>query len=41
MFKDGRLRYVEDIGDDIADAPQALVDVYAGRNRGKKLIRLR
>lgn len=41
MFKDGRLRYAEDIGNDIADAPQALVDVYAGRNRGKKLIKLR
>ncbi|WP_029889128.1 NADP-dependent oxidoreductase [Polycyclovorans algicola] len=41
MLADGRLRYAEDIGDNIADAPQALVDVYAGRNRGKKLIRLR
>lgn len=41
MLADGRLHYAEDIGDNIADAPQALVDVYAGRNRGKKLIRLR
>lgn len=41
MVKDGRLQYAEDIGDDIATAPQALVDVYSGRNKGKKLIRLR
>ena len=41
MLKDGSLRYAEDIGTEIADAPQALVDVYEGRNRGKKLIRLR
>ena len=41
MLKDGSLRYAEDIGTDIADAPQALVDVYNGRNKGKKLIRLR
>ena len=37
----GKLRYDEDIEHDIAQAPQALVDVYAGRNRGKKLIKLR
>lgn len=36
----GRLRHDEDIEDGIERAPQALVDVYAGRNRGKKLIRL-
>ncbi|MCH5918681.1 hypothetical protein MMA56_24295, partial [Salmonella enterica] len=41
MLNDGALRYAEDIGDDIANAPQALVDVYEGRNTGKKLIRLR
>jgi NADPH-dependent curcumin reductase len=41
MLKDGTLRYAEDISDDIAGAPQALVDVYSGRNTGKKLIRLR
>lgn len=37
----GKLHYDEDIEDDIAGAPQALVDVYEGRNKGKKLIRLR
>lgn len=37
----GQLRYAEDISEDLAQAPQALVDVYAGRNRGKRLIRLR
>ncbi|MDP3295712.1 MAG: NADP-dependent oxidoreductase [Nevskia sp.] len=41
MLKDGSLRYAEDIGNDIADAPQALVDVYSGRNTGKKLVKLR
>lgn len=41
MLRDGSLRHAEDIGDDIALAPQALVDVYEGRNTGKKLIRLR
>jgi len=41
MLSRGVLRYAEDIGTDIAAAPQALVDVYSGRNRGKKLIKLR
>lgn len=41
MLKRGELRYAEDIETDIARAPQALVDVYSGRNHGKKLIRLR
>lgn len=41
MLSRGTLRYAEDIGTDIADAPQALVDVYSGKNRGKKLIKLR
>jgi len=41
MLSAGTLRYAEDIGSDIATAPQALVDVYSGRNTGKKLIRLR
>lgn len=41
MLSDGSLRYVEDISSDIAEAPQALVDVYSGRNTGKKLIKLR
>ena len=37
----GKLRYDEDIETDIAQAPRALVDVYAGRNTGKKLVKLR
>lgn len=37
----GKLHYDEDIESDIAGAPQALVDVYEGRNKGKKLIHLR
>jgi hypothetical protein len=41
LLREGKLRYEEDIETDIASAPQALVDVYAGRNRGKKLVRLR
>ena len=41
MLLERRLRYVEDISDEIADAPQALVEVYSGRNKGKRLIRLR
>ncbi len=41
LVAEGKLRYDEDIETDIAQAPQALVDVYAGLNRGKKLIRLR
>jgi len=38
---EGKLTYDEDIESEIGSAPQALVDVYAGRNRGKKLIKLR
>ncbi len=41
MLNNGSLRYAEDISSDIAEAPQALVDVYSGRNTGKKLIKLR
>lgn len=41
LLSNGQLRYDEDIETDIAQAPQALVDVYAGRNQGKKLIKLR
>jgi len=37
----GEIRYAEDVEGDIARAPQALVDVYAGKNKGKKLIWLR
>ena len=41
LIAQDKLRYDEDIGTDLAGAPQALVDVYAGKNTGKKLIRLR
>lgn len=41
MLAEGSLRHAEDIETDLAGAPRALVDVYSGRNRGKKLIRLR
>ncbi|MGQ0621559.1 MAG: NADP-dependent oxidoreductase [Panacagrimonas sp.] len=41
LLDSGALRYAEDIETDIAAAPQALVDVYSGANRGKKLIKLR
>ncbi|MDB5968335.1 MAG: hypothetical protein JWQ90_785 [Hydrocarboniphaga sp.] len=36
----GKLRCDEDIEQGLERAPQALVDVYAGRNTGKKLIQL-
>jgi NADPH-dependent curcumin reductase CurA len=41
LLAEGKLRYDEDIETDIGEAPRALVDVYAGRNSGKKLVRLR
>jgi NADPH-dependent curcumin reductase CurA len=41
LIKAGKLHYAEDIEQGIDKAPQALVDVYSGRNRGKKLIQLR
>lgn len=41
MLAAGRLHIREDIETDLASAPQALVDVYTGRNMGKKLIQLR
>jgi NADPH-dependent curcumin reductase len=37
----GRLHYDEDIECGLERAPQALADLYAGRNAGKKLIQLR
>lgn len=40
MLEARSIRYAEDISTDIAEAPQALVDVYSGRNKGKRLIRL-
>lgn len=41
MLAEGCIHYAEDVESNIALAPQALVDVYAGKNRGKKLIKLR
>jgi NADPH-dependent curcumin reductase CurA len=41
LLQAGKLHVREDIESDIERAPQALVDVYSGRNKGKKLIRLR
>jgi NADPH-dependent curcumin reductase CurA len=41
LLRAGELHIQEDIEDGLGRAPQALVDVYSGRNKGKKLIRLR
>jgi len=41
LLRDGKIQVREDVETEIARAPQALVDVYSGRNSGKKLIRLR
>lgn len=40
MLSEGSLLHAEDVETDIRRAPEALVDVYSGRNRGRKLIRL-
>lgn len=40
MIRSGRLTYDEDIRSGIEAAPQALADVYSGRNTGKTLIAL-
>ena len=37
---DGSLRYREDVSDGLERAPEALADVLAGRNFGKKLVRV-
>ena len=41
MLAQGKLCTREDIDTGLEKAPQALADLYAGHNRGKKLIRLR
>jgi NADPH-dependent curcumin reductase len=41
LLAQGSIRYHEDVEGNIANAPQALADVYAGRSFGKKLIWLR
>jgi NADPH-dependent curcumin reductase CurA len=38
--RSGAIVFDEEITDDLAGAPQALLDLYHGRNRGKRLIRL-
>jgi NADPH-dependent curcumin reductase CurA len=40
MLEQGQLRVRYDIEAGLEQAPRALVDVYAGRNRGKKLIEI-
>ena len=37
-YNEGRLAYDEDIADGIEHAPGAIAELYAGKNRGKKLI---
>ena len=37
---DGRIRYVEDVTDGLANAPAAFLDMLEGRNFGKTLIRV-
>jgi len=39
LIESGEVRYDEEIRNGIEAAPQALLDVYAGRNRGKMLVR--
>jgi NADPH-dependent curcumin reductase CurA len=40
MLEQGKLRVRYDVEAGLEQAPRALVDVYAGRNRGKKLIEI-
>ncbi len=39
-LRDGKIRFKTDIRDGIGAAPQALVDLLAGKNQGKMLVRL-
>jgi NADPH-dependent curcumin reductase CurA len=39
-LREGRLRYAEDITDGLENAPDALVRLLAGENRGKMLVRV-
>jgi NADPH-dependent curcumin reductase len=41
LLRAGKLHIREDIETELEGAPQALADLYSGRNAGKKLIRLR
>jgi NADPH-dependent curcumin reductase len=40
MVTDGTLRYREDIREGLESAPEALVDLYTGGNRGKLLVKI-
>ena len=40
-FREGRLRYREDITDGLAQAPHVLAGLYRGANSGRALIRVR
>ncbi|HKZ72991.1 MAG TPA: NADP-dependent oxidoreductase [Steroidobacteraceae bacterium] len=40
QIRSGGLTYVEDIYEGLESAPQALADLYAGRNEGKVLVRI-
>jgi hypothetical protein len=37
---DGRLRYVEDVAEGLADAPAAFIGMLQGRNHGKQIVRV-
>jgi NADPH-dependent curcumin reductase CurA len=37
---DGTLRHREDIRDGLEKAPEALVDLYTGANKGKLLVKI-
>lgn len=39
-LREGQIQYDEDIGEGIEHAPGAIQELYAGANRGKKLIRI-
>jgi NADPH-dependent curcumin reductase CurA len=40
MVTDGTLRHREDIRDGLEAAPDALVDLYTGANKGKLLVQI-
>jgi NADPH-dependent curcumin reductase CurA len=37
---DGRIKAIVDIVDGLDKAPQALIDLFEGRNRGKRAVRV-
>jgi NADPH-dependent curcumin reductase CurA len=40
MIEDGRLRFREDVREGLEQAPQALMDLYSGDNKGKLLVKI-